>query len=493
MNTDIKNLVFKYVDKVVFAIMALMLAIVAIYSPIFGDTFRPMRDVLDSVLGVFLPVKSTLVLEQLQTEVNENEQKIKKRLDTSTPPRLPEFNQLEELKSLPPPAVELRAHLWGEPGEVFDRHEVTATVPSTITLKERMAKEAIKIKDPDLLKVEIKTPREIMLIGQREGETEFYWRDTNNVRHTEIVKINKFVPQATVSPPPALRASMEGASIRLVWDAPTVDSRAPVTSFNVYRRKAEEAEFTKIGTAPVSEGRSSEGTPTGEGQPAHGIVAPKGGGTYVDEKIEYDTKYVYAVKSVAPSAPTPESAFSPTAEVETPSDTEFFVKILTAKNATIKIWKFINKEWKWRNFSPVPGEMIGGVYTRPARGSQPAESVDFRTGCILVDIDPTATRMRPTITTRLQKTERGLVNVDEAKLVPDMYRGKILYLDKRGVLREKWMGKEVLDDLYKRFPGVGVPVPKAAEAQEGVQPGAPPAPSPAPPAGPQELKPTPVP
>jgi hypothetical protein len=39
--------------------------------------------------------------------------------------------------------------------------------------------------------------------------------------------------------------------------------------------------------------------------------------------------------------------------------------------------------------------------------------------------------------------------------MPDTYRGKIVYLDKQGELQEKWMGKQDLEELYRRFPGPG--------------------------------------
>jgi hypothetical protein len=106
-----------------------------------------------------------------------------------------------------------------------------------------------------------------------------------------------------------------------------------------------------------------------------------------------------------------------------------------------------------------------------------------------VDFDASAARQKKLILSKPVRDERGvMVNIDEIRLVPDIYKGKIVYLDKRGELKEKWMGKEELEEVYKRFPGLGVPAaaaPKPA-APEG---GAPPPPPGEEKKGPQELKP----
>jgi hypothetical protein len=306
-----------------------------------------------------------------------------------------------------------------------------------------------------------------------------------------FVEIAKFVAEATVAPPTNLKAAMESAGVRLTWDpSPTIEPRAPVTGYNIYRRKADEADYKKVGSTTVGEAKPDTEPVGPEGQPSPEAAQAKAGRSYLDNSIEFDAKYSYTVRAVAAKAKPPESDPSTAAEIEVPRDVEFFVKTVSAKNASIKVWKLANKEWKSRTYMAVyPGESIGAVYATPARGGKPAETVDYRTGATLVDFDASAARQKKLILSKPVRDERGvMVNIDEIRLVPDIYKGKIVYLDKRGELKEKWMGKEELEEVYKRFPGLGVPAaaaPKPA-APEG---GAPPPPPGEEKKGPQELKP----
>jgi hypothetical protein len=145
-----------------------------------------------------------------------------------------------------------------------------------------------------------------------------------------------------------------------------------------------------------------------------------------------------------------------TPEIEVSSDIEFFVKGVSVKNATIQIWRFVNGEWKSRTYMVVtPGEPIGGIYVSPPRQGRPSQTIDYGTGATLVDIDPVAARQKKLILAEPVTTEQGVTTEDKIRLMPDTYRGKIVYLDKQGELQEKWMGKQDLEELYRRFPGPG--------------------------------------
>jgi hypothetical protein len=64
--------------------------------------------------------------------------------------------------------------------------------------------------------------------------------------------------------------------------------------------------------------------------------------------------------------------------------------------------------------------------------------------------------------------------VDEIQPRPGTYRGKIVYLDRRGELKEKWMSRESYEEMDNRFKGIPVQGPEAPRTPPG--PGTPPAP-----------------
>jgi hypothetical protein len=482
---DIKKQAFRYVDKAAFIILVLLLVYVAVYSPIFGDTFRPVREILSYVPVIGSSSGESFNQSELQKDVQKYEEDIKKRLAESRPPQFPELTQVSQLKAAPAEAKELRMSEWGPPTDIFESPvNITARTPQTYSMKSKMQEGSLTV-TKGALDVEKLGGRELKLVGKEEGDAEFEWRDPAGVRHVQPVVIAKFVATAKVSPPTNLRASMDKAAVRLVWDPPTAaDPRAPVAKYYVYRRLATESEPKKIGEAPVSEGKGAEGAPPES-------VAPKGGGTYTDSGIDFDTKYVYVVKSFSPNADPKESENNPSAEIEIPSDTEFFVRGLLdkeggKKNANFKVWKLMNGKWESKGFlALVPGEEIGAVL--PARGGKPG--MDFRTGATLVDVDGAANRAVVRIVSRPAGVRGGVLTTEDVVQAswPIPARGKVVYLDKRGELKEKWMGREMTDELDARFPGITVQ--GAAKPAEGKE-----APPTAPPGGekkgPEVLKPT---
>ncbi len=438
---DIKKLAFKYADKVVLGVTALILVLAIIHSPMFEDSMRPLRETVSAATSLIW-TQEEFNLAQLQKDVRKYEEDIKKKLETSQPVKTEpaELKIPEDLETAPPAAIELRAQQWGPSKDIFEPPiNVTAGVPSTVSLKENLARGSIKVtRNPELVRVAPKGDRELEVVGKSEGEGEFEWRDAGNVRHVMGVKIAKYIEKPQVYPPAKLTAAMEGASVKLAWDPPSnVDSRAPVAKYHVYRRKADEAKPNPITVVNAVEG--------------------KAGGTYLDNSVEFDAKYVYTVKSASPTAESVESKdASPAAEVEIPGDSDFFVKGVTPKNVSVKVYKLINKEWKTRSYySLTPGEPIGSV--AQIRSGKTVETLDFRTGATLVDFDHNASRLRVSIMSMPVKTDKGGVEtVDRATTMPDPYKGKIVYLDKRGELKEKWMGRENLEELDKRFPGITV-------------------------------------
>ena len=88
-------------------------------------------------------------------------------------------------------------------------------------------------------------------------------------------------------------------------------------------------------------------------------------------------------------------------------------------------------------------------------------TVDYRTGATLVDMDANASRASLTVMTRSAGIEGGqLKTIDLVTARPNPYKGKIIYLDRRGELKQKWYEKEALDELDKRF-GINVGASKA--------------------------------
>ena len=464
---DIKNLLFKYVDKVVFVILALYLAYVVIYSPIFGTSLRPVQ---------VLPF-STQIFDrgEKEKEVKSQTATIQQKLRESRPAPFEDLKQASQLRAAPPEAPELRLGEWGAPTDIFEAPiKLVAGILQVIRLpvkpsglKKTKGEDSIEVKE-----VPGSGGLELRLKGIR-GETkaEFEWRDPNNIRHVQSIEILKAPETYVALPPTDPKAAMDKVAVHLTWKGPANQDlqHAPITKYKVFRRKAEESQPQEIATVPVSAGKAAR-----EGETAPAV--PKGGGEYSDKAIEFNTKYVYTVRSIAPNAQPQDSEASAAAEVEDPSDIEFFVKGVIeregVKNATVKVWKLASEKWEYRSFNAlVPGEAIGALI--PARGDRPA--LDFRTGATLVDADAGASLPVISIFSRPAGMEGGQVKmVDEVTLRPGTYKGKIVYLDRRGELKEKWMTRELYEEMDNRFKGIPVQGPEAPKTPPG--PAAPPAP-----------------
>ena len=95
----------------------------------------------------------------------------------------------------------------------------------------------------------------------------------------------------------------------------------------------------------------------------------------------------------------------------------------------------------------------------------------------MVDADAGASLPVISIFSRPAGMEGGQVKmVDEVTLRPGTYKGKIVYLDRRGELKEKWMTRELYEEMDNRFPGISAQAAKAPEKETPPGPGAPPTP-----------------
>ncbi|NOZ19522.1 MAG: fibronectin type III domain-containing protein [Planctomycetes bacterium] len=405
---DIKKIAFKWFDKVILLI-ALAFAAYA-----------------------FTQLKPSVKAKDLEGQARDLIQKVERNLK-----RKPGDLKLEKLRyardfaeaykplgDVPPRAKTA----WYPPRDMVDTLSVMRTQEALWQCDKPIREDTIRTEPyakETLGKISISlTPdkKGLKVKGEQEGKAQVTFFDIMGQRYVLVVTVTPFIPKPKVFPPrkPEIEMAKGSKTVKLTWEPPDArDDRAPIQGYNVYRRKKNQKKFKRLHMVPVQ---------------ARGKTIP--GGTYEDSNTAFDETYVYAVSSYSPNAVPPESKKSAEADIYIPSDIEFAIKSATPPRdggkatANVKIHKWVKDYGGWMSksyFQIKIGEEIGTLYEGYVflAGKRQKIKVDYRTGCFLVDVYP-----------------RVNIRVFRFGRFSDYPATYIVYVDKRGNLKEKWSYEE---------------------------------------------------
>lgn len=169
----------------------------------------------------------------------------------------------------------------------------------------------------------------------------------------------------------------------------------------------------------------------------------------VDQSVNSGEDYTYKIVAVGP-VEKPQFSEGVVVEVSVPSDLEFYATLVTDGQASVTVRRrnYDTGGWFSQRLFVEPGQTIGKKqkirFTDPATGRRRSIEVDFRTGSRLV-----ACLTRVPLLKSLLRVKREYVDgeIKEELIMTRRvtYTGKVVYVDRRGVLREKWQSKPPKD------------------------------------------------
>ena len=363
-------------------------------------------------------IKPTQQAKDLKRQAQSLIDKVQRNIKQGKPPALPKLAHRKALEKayedVTPEAVPRIKTAWYPPRDMVHLHTVMRTQSVTHAFEHPIRNEPRQKgfgNKPGRVDVAVSADRKTMTIkGMQEGWAQLTLYDTMGQRHVVVVNATEFIPDPKVFQPKAPEISLLPGSktLKLTWEPPErVDERAPIQGYNVYRKKKGDKKFERVQLVPVEGGKKGS-TP---------------GGSYEDSNTAFGATYVYQITSYSPSAKPSESAPSAAAEKTIGSDIAFFLKSASTTAAGMKVYKWKDGRWIGKTFFTKPGEEVGAVYKGyfPVEGRNQRLTVDFRTGCYLVDIDTRAPYWKPMF--------------GQARQMLDQ---RVVYQDKDRSLKEKW-------------------------------------------------------
>jgi len=164
-----------------------------------------------------------------------------------------------------------------------------------------------------------------------------------------------------------------------------------------------------------------------------------------DREVVPDEVYIYKVRTSAKKSHPAQSDFSQTVRAATPPNIAFrFIGTGGPGKVRFEVAKAVaGGPVQKETFTVGIGEEIGGVKTIPRTGRQR----NFLTGCYLLDYQPRASR-----TVKIQRK----VGKDKTVEITRKEFSRILYVDRRGNIRERWRRESPSDlwELPERGPGM---------------------------------------
>ena len=169
----------------------------------------------------------------------------------------------------------------------------------------------------------------------------------------------------------------------------------------------------------------------------------------VDQSVDSGEDYAYKILAVGPGAK-PQLSEDVVREVSVPSNIEFYATLVTDEQVSVTVRRrnYDTGGWFLLRMFVKPGEMIGRKkkirITNPVTRRRKSIEVDFRTGARLVACLTRVPRLRSVLRVKRQYIE-GEVKEDLIMTGRVAYTGKVVYVDRRGILREKWQSKAPKD------------------------------------------------
>jgi len=185
--------------------------------------------------------------------------------------------------------------------------------------------------------------------------------------------------------------------------------------------------------------------------------------TFLDRTVKPDRTYAYALVSVSPSSEPPRSELSGVVQVASLPEIDFKLTGGSPQSVTVEVAVYEGGISYKQEFNVAAGEEIGGVVTRAQK------SWSFLTGCYLLDYQPRI----------LVVTNRVVAGVELPPLRE--VKSRIIYVDRRGNLRERWNDDVAVADLWQNArtipkEGERAPVPGyyGPGEEDYLRPGVPP-------------------
>lgn len=206
------------------------------------------------------------------------------------------------------------------------------------------------------------------------------------------------------------------------------DTTAPIGTYQIWRKKAAEKEFTKVHEI-------------GGGTPKEGEEAGARGSDFAweDTQVEAKQDYSYKVKSIArdkdPKKVDVAETESNVVTIHTVSDIEIVLKGGQETLATIVVRKYMNGKWVTKTFYVKPDGMIGEP-VKEYEGSHQV-LVDYSTKYKLLEIKKAKREFKRMEKVRV-KDDKGLIHEEEKERVDMRDSLKITYLDDEGKKIELW-------------------------------------------------------
>ena len=394
---DVKRLLLKWFDKV----LLLMALAVALYA---ASRIRPPEE------ARALSDKATELTKQAHDSMR-----------ASTPPPLPEVRHSRELARAYAEVADVSARsrsAWHPPREkievlrVMQSQKITPTLEHPIVGKPDM--EPYPGKEPGKIEFLVSADgRTLKITGVEEAWAQITFRDSTRQPYRIVVEVTEFIPDPRVFRPTTVRAALVPGTknVKIEWDPPTRrDDRAPIQRYILYRKSGGDSQCRRLRAIAVGAGTGSRPV----------------GGSYVDTGTEFGKTYAYHVTSYSDKATPTESPPSDTLRVAIGRDVAFFLKAASKEFATFKVFKWHDRHWLPCGFTAKPGEEIGKMETRSflIGGKRQRLTVDFRTGCCLVDIDPRATLLAMASGRAIRKPDQRITYQDRDGDLKDKRRSE---------------------------------------------------------------------
>ncbi len=192
-------------------------------------------------------------------------------------------------------------------------------------------------------------------------------------------------------------------------------------------------------------GRSEAGPATRTAVIAAGEFVPGQACVVVDQGVDSGEDYAYKIIAVGPGEK-PQLSEGVVVEVSAPSDIEFYATLVTDEQVSVTVRRrdYDTGGWFYLRMFVKPGQMIGRKkkfrIKNPATGRRKSIEVDFQTGSRLVGCLTRVPRFKSAL--RVKRT-RDEDEIREELIMTRrvVHMGKVVYVDKRGILREKWQSK----------------------------------------------------
>lgn len=338
-----------------------------------------------------------------------------------------------------PDARELRPYIFTEPTpRQYDKQIVH--VGQKVALKIDEPPRKVTVSASGFIKVDGVKGNEITVSGIEVGEVMLKCVDAKGMSHEVPIEIKPEPIKIDVAGVTGLAARADLGKITLTWVAPPKMATIAAFQYDVVRRHEGEPEGKAAKVATVSE------------------LA------WTDTEIKSGETYYYKIQ---PIAETPEGLIrgpqSAAVRVTAKSSVEFDLNSAGGGRASFEVRAYIGGEWHTSKFFVARGGLIGEKVRRFNM-----EPIDYSTGCVLVDIDQSATRVEKWVEDKRKLGPDGVLDIVKVPRERVARLPRVIYQDRKGNPKIRWQRKAAEREAPKPAPAEAVkPEAKAKNAGGG--------------------------